>query len=82
MATYHVRMSVGNGGKAAAHFKYIERTGKYRRHAKGTFSSEANRYAPFATGRGWGFVEADREGRHTVVIGLLAPSYYNRKQCN
>lgn len=34
MATYHVRMSIGNGGKAAAHFKYIERTGKYRRHDK------------------------------------------------
>lgn len=34
MATYHVRMSVGNGGKAAAHFKYIERTGKYRRNDK------------------------------------------------
>ena len=34
MATYHVSMSVGNGGKAAAHFKYIERTGKYRRNDK------------------------------------------------
>lgn len=34
MATYHVNMSIGNGGKAAAHFKYIERTGKYRRHDK------------------------------------------------
>ena len=34
MATYHVRMSIGNGGKAAAHFKYIERTEKYRRNDK------------------------------------------------
>lgn len=34
MATYHVSMSIGNGGKAAAHFKYIERTGKYRRNDK------------------------------------------------
>lgn len=34
MATYHVRMSIGNGGKAVAHFKYIERTGKYRRNDK------------------------------------------------
>lgn len=34
MATYHVRMSIGNGGKATAHYKYIERTEKYRRNDK------------------------------------------------
>lgn len=34
MATYHVRMSIGNGGKAVAHYKYIERTEKYRRNDK------------------------------------------------
>lgn len=42
---------------------YDMRTGKYRRHGKDT-----NRYAPFATECGWGFVEVDREGRHTLCV--------------
>ena len=62
---YHPRWEHGGRMTLAS---YDMRTGKYRRHAKGTFSSEANRYAPFATGRGWGFVEADREGRHTLCV--------------
>ena len=41
MATYYCRMSVGHGAKGIAHFKYIEREGKYRRHDK-VFSETGN----------------------------------------
>lgn len=51
-----------HGGKMVI-ATYDTRTGEYRRHGSG-----ANRYAPFAAGDGWGFVEVDREGRASLVL--------------
>lgn len=43
--------------------EYNRTTGKYTRH-----SGEHNRYSPFATEKGWGFVEVNHKNEASIVI--------------
>ena len=79
MATFFVAMSVGHGGKGAAHFEYIEREGKYRKKDK-VYSESGHLPAWAATPKDFWESASAHDKRSYREIDFALPNELDREE--